>query len=640
MRGFQQMQRLSKGIISDRLGVPGALLEADDVVPLDRGEGFRTRGGKTSAAFTNPSGYTWPIVLTAAYRAWDMLGVVGSEGGAVAGLVYGNTAGGLRFAAINDNGEAYALPSQALDHAGTALTFTGRTNLFKSHDAHAALFHGEILVPYWPSTGIALRYAGARSYYSSLPWSTGTCSGAAGSTLLTGAGGTLWLAHATPGSYIYINDADTSERAYRVIRANSDVQIVLDRPLAGDVAASTAYRIDTVAPWVCKPGTFGVLGAATAVTTRSTVAAGGATSHQGRVFVWDTVDADNTQYKDRLRWSAPVNETSGHWGGAEWFDPNAYVDVFPGEGAAASGSGSGIKQCVSYRGALYIFKGREVFALRGYLATDGRDEGAGIDRVEVLPGDLVSRVVPMDDGLVFATREGIMLLTASGTVNLSDRAGFGELYRTVFSGGGFLSVVNDRLIMQSMVSLSSAAASGVPNTLVFNMRLQSVTTQTTLYTTNIITPWSGKEVAFAIVGEGFVRWDKDNDFSSLVAEGGRYPTMRLTSHPIGLAQRGTPNARVRAMQVRAKVIDSDATDPVLGVTLLLGEQGTNTAVEAAIVATSDVEEQVTTEQWHRLKTAGTPPVDSVRVRLVQEKGSTDVRVTELGVEAVGVARFR
>lgn len=641
MRGFQQMQRLSKGIISDRLGVPGALLEADDVVPLDRGEGFRTRGGKTATTITAGSGApTWPT-FTTAWALFDILGTAALPA-SQALLLYGAISGSYRFGLLSDEGRGWALPHQALDHAGSALTLAGRTNLYKSIIGYhnAALFHGEILVPYRAPDGIPLRYGGIPAGTAAFPYSTGTVSGSAGDSTLTGSG-TSWTSSMLAG-FVYINDADTSERPYRIVRVDSATSIELDRPLAGAVAAATSYRIDAAAPWVCKPGTFGAQNHTATITARSTVAAGGACVHQGRVIVWDTIDADNVRYPDRLRWCAPINETDGHWGGAELFDPNAFLDVFPGEGRA--NNLHGVQQCVSWQGALYVFKARALYVMRGYVATDGSDEGASLEFLGELDGVFESaQAIASDGGIVFATNRGIMQLAGSRIENLTERAGVGELYRSMIGSSVLqLSALRDRIVIQSGVSLATAAASGTPNTLVIDRKTGLVTTQTTIQTTSVREPWVTNvqaAVDFA-TGQSFVEWQDDNSFSSLVAEGGRYPTMRLTSHPIGLAQRGTPNARVRAMQVRAKVIDSDATDPVLGVTLLLGEQGTNTAVEAAIVATSDVEEQVTTEQWHRLKTVGTPPVDSVRVRLVQEKGSTDVRVTELGVEAVGVARFR
>ena len=102
------------------------------------------------------------------------------------------------------------------------------------------------------------------------------------------------------------------------------------------------------------------------------------------------------------------------------------------------------------------------------------------------------------------------------------------------------------------------------------------------------------------------------------------------------------NGRVRGVHVRAKILDSVlATDPTLGVSVLLGEEGYNTAVEPAISGSISVAESTVTEKWNRIPVrAGSPPVDSVRVRLLQSGGSHDLRVTDVGVEYAAVDRIR
>lgn len=652
MRGFSRLQRFTRGIVSDAIGVRGALLEADDVVPLERGEGYRTRGGKPVTVVTAASGAATWHTYTGGRYLWDMNGnacQLASGSNAALALHLGDTASGVRLGLISDDAKGYALPSQALDHAGAALTFAGRTNLYSTQlggsYGNGAFFHEELLVPMRATSGIGFRYAGNPPVVGAVPYSTGTVSGSSGDATLTGSG-TSWNG-AMVGAYVYINDADTSERPYRIVSVASTTSMELDRPLGGAVTAGTSYRIDSVAPWVCKPGTFGAQNYASVITSRSTVAALGAVQHQGRVFVWDTIDADNRRYPDRLRWSSPIAETDGHWGGGELFDPNAFADAFPGEGGTHNSAG--VQQCVSHRGTLYIFKAAAIYVLRGYVASDGSDEGASIERIATIPGQLASRAVAADEGILFASTRGLMLLSDGGLVNLSERAGAQQLFEDVVGAGVWsFSVLEDRVVMQSGGSLAAAVSSGDPNTLVWDRKRQTFTTQTTLATTRIVSPWSsGIELATALAAESssiegeFVEWQGDNDFTTLVAEDSRYPLLRMTSHPISVQATGLPSARVRTLQVKAKVVDTDTTDPVLGVSLLLGEEGTRTAVEAAIAAASDAEEITTTEKWYRLPVrAGTPPVDSVRVRLVQEQGSRDIRVTEAGVESVGVARFR
>lgn len=657
MRDFRAMARLTKGIVSDGVGVAGALLEADDVVPLERSEGYRTRGGKPITVVTAASGApAWPT-FTGGTAMISLNGTQSGTGGP-SSLLQGVVGGSTQFAMLTDDAKGYVLPTQAVDQAGTALTFTGRTNLFASRLSSAAVFGQELFVAAGnPGQGIPMRFAGNGALTAAVPYSTGTIAGSSGSAVLTGAGGASWNS-SMEGGYVYINDADVQDRAYRIIAVRSATSMEVDRPLAGDVAA-TSYRITANAAWTCKPGTFGAYQSASTITTRSTVEAQGACQHQGRVFVWDTIDADNLRYMSRLRWSAPINETDSHWGGAEYFQPNAFLDVFPGEGASHYGSTFGILYCASYRGTLYIFKLASVYALRGYVASDGSDEGASVDLVANIPSGIAGRPVVSEEGIYFCTKEaGLCLLDGSGITSITDRSGVSTITKRIATQGSApstnnwygwtLSVLRDRIIMQALVSLASSVASGIPNTLVYDRRLRTWSTQTTVATTNVIEPWTTRQqVGVALSSESaavegeWVGWHGDNEFETLTAEDSRYPLMRVTTHPISLAGADGPNGRLRAAQVKAKVVDPAATNPVLGVSVLLGEEGSNAAVEAAISATSSVPESVQTEKWHRLAVrSGTAPVDQARVRLVQSGGSKDVRVMEVGIEHVPVARFR
>lgn len=638
------LDRLTKGIITDKIGVRGALLEANDVVPLERGEGYRTRGGKAVVVVSASAGAAaWPT-FTGGRHLWDLVGTVWvSPSTSHAVLMMGSTASGNRFGALSDDARGNALDYQALDEAGTAITLAGRTNAFGSTYGHGVLFGQELLIPGSSVDAvIGMRYAGNSNATASVPYSTGTVSGAAGSTTLTGSGTTFALAHL--GAFIHINDADTEQRSYRIVRVTSATSIELDRPLGGAVAAATAYRITATAGWFCKPGTFGAFGHTATITTFSTVDAVGAAGHQGRVIVWDTVDADNFRYIDRARWSAPLNETDGHWGGAENFHPNAFLDIAPGEG------GGGLIHGVSWRGAFYFFKPTGVYVLRGYLASDGSDEGATVELFAPY-GRLVNAALPVaaDEGVYFLTNDGLMLLNSNGVTNVSRETGTQELFDS-FGGFSFLSVLKDRIILHKGQSLAAATAAGTPNVLVFDRRNGTWSTQTTFFTTRVLSPWTDavgvqvgvarSEESAAIEGE-FVEWHGDHEHASLIAEDGRYPLLAMTTHPVSIAGPGAVNGRVCGVQVKAKITDVDAVDPVLEGSVLLGEQGTTTAVEAAIAATADAEDSTQTEKWYRLPVrAGSPPVDQVRARVVQSGGSRDIRVTEVAVEHVPVRRFR
>lgn len=664
MSTFRQMARLQRGLVTDRVGVPGALLEADDVVPLDRGEGFRTRGGKQAITATNATGLaaapSSATALTGMF-AWSMLGTQGG-GRAYASypfdaLVEYETDFGatLGWFVLAYDGSASQVPSQAMNHAGAALVFDGRINQFVSMNGAGVVYGEELWIPAHSSWGgISMRYAGVAPV-NAFPYSTGTVTGTAGSTLLTGSG-TSWQPYWQDGGYIYVNDADMYERAYRIVRVLSATQLELDRPLQGPVTGAS-YRMSINAAWTCKPGTFGATDWSSSIASFSTVNAIGACEHQGRVVVWDTVDADNLSYPDRLRWSYPINETDEHWGGAEMFHPNAFADAAPGSGRGSdplTSRRTGIVWCTSFQGALYVFKHDELHVLRGQLMSDGSDEGASIELVARLEGVVngYAKPVPTDEGIYFVTSQGLMLVTGGGVVNVSRETLAHQAFVDVFSDDAsipvLLSVLRDRIVLQPGRAQYQIAVSGttyVP-TLVLDRRLKVWTTQTTLGTTNVIEGSLGQQLSAAQWTSGLTRplivlWQYDNAFSGLVTEQGRAPLMKLTTHPVSVADSGAVNGRLRGAQVKAKILDTDATNPTLGVTVLLGEQGRSSAVEAAIAATRAVPEQTVTEKWHRIPVrSGTPMVDQVRLRMVQAGGSADVRVTEVGVEHVAVRRFR
>lgn len=664
MSTFRQMARLQRGLVTDQVGMPGALLEADDVVPLERGEGFRTRGGKQVLTAATASGLAAAPASSTAITGMFAWSLLGTQGGGRAYSSYpfdalveyetdfGATHGWMVLAY---DGSAAALPSQAANHAGAALAFDGRTNQFVSMNGAGVVYGEELWVPAHSSWGgISMRHAGVAPV-TAFPYSTGTVTGTTGSTVLTGSG-TSWQPYWHEGGYIYVNDADMYERAYRIVRVLSATQLEVDRPLQGPVNAAS-YRMSVNAAWTCKPGTFGATDWGYSITSFSTVNAIGACEHQGRVIVWDTVDADNLSYPDRLRWSYPINETDGHWGGAENFHPNAFADAAPGSGRGfdpLTGRRTGVVWCTSFQGALYVFKHDELHVLRGQLISDGSDEGASIELVARLEGVVngYAKPVPTDEGIYFVTSQGLMLVNGGGVVNVSRASLARQAFIDVFGDDAtvpvLLSVLRDRIVLQPGRAQYPIADVGTTyvTTLVLDRRWKVWTTQTTLGTTNVIEATYGQQLSVGQWVDGatsayIVLWQGDNTFSGVVTEKGRAPLMKLTTHPVSVSDRGAVNGRLRGAQVKAKVLDTDATNPTLGVTVLLGEQGRSSAVEAAIAATRAVPEQTVTEKWHRIPVrSGTPMVDQVRLRMVQAGGSADVRVTEVGVEHVAVRRFR
>jgi len=630
MRDFRAMARFTRGLVTDETNVRGALLEADDIVPIAGGV-YRTRGGKSGGAVTL-TGSGNAGALATFYS--DAL-AVNSTAYPVFVSVKGTSGTGYLHAA-DVTGASVQMPRQVLNSAGAAVTFTGVTNGWDNAQ-HGAVFGRELLVcAKQGSSGgasqLPARWAGSvQSEYA-----TGTISGTAGTLFVTGSGTTWTSSH--EGMFLLINDATSGDRAYRVVRVVSATSIEIDRALPATVAASTGYRLSPVTWWSAKVGTFGGAIGGSAPTSKGYVNALCCAGHAGRMFVGDTVDADGRRYPDRLRWSAVEAEgDSSSFGGSELWHANAFIDVAPGRG------GSGILGLASYGGSLYVFKRFAVYVLRGFVATDGTDEGASVDVVVTNEGCAVSEPLETEDGVFFLGHQGVFLLTSSGLRNLclgSRNEGVRATYEAV--NPQELAWVNRRLILHGGTTL---AATTTPNVMCWYADYGVWVTQTSLRTSRAVGPNGyGAVVTDELGGTGKgVQWEYDHAYSGVLDVSGytNGPRMKVTTHPIGIAGPDGPNGRLRAAQVKAKVVDSEANNLVLGVSVLLGEQGTTTAVEAAIAASSSVPESVQTEKWHRVAVRnGTAPVDQVRVRLVQSDGALDCRVMEVGIEHVPVARFR
>lgn len=661
MRRSTTIARFDKGLVSDAV-VGNALLQADDVIPMPGNTGWRTRGGKvtlTAEASVNGESYAFP-----------MPNGTNNQSGL---FVNRRTTPGTTYTPCWWDGISttyQAMEAQAFDNTGTALAFTGRANQFNTQ-IYGDYAYGRFDNQLWvlPNNGIGVRWAGVAPGQASVPsvaYTTGTVSTTAASSTITGAG-TAWLT-STPiavGMYIWINDATVSQRAYRIVSINSATSITVDRPLPAAVAAKN-YRVTWCTWWSVKAGTFGASPASAAITpinTFSSINAGVATEHGGRVFVANTIDYQsngryNTSMPDRIRWCATANETeatlipttgSAEWGGAEYFHPNAYLDIDSGNGSDPTKNG--ILGLASFAGSLFVFKANAVYIVRGDVETDGRDVGASVDTI--LRGDglvgISERAQPVVTpfGIVFAGFRGIYLVTPTGVTNLTDKASMSAFYKdfvaTAIPGSGSagctLSWTGERVVLQNK------ANTGKPNTLVWYPQIDTWVTQTTSGTRAIIrgavqlTTSCPNECA--ITGGQIVLWGSDADWTSYTrAQRNETPLMKLTSHPVSL--QGAMNGRVRALLAKAKLVDDAAANPTLTVKALLGEQGFDTGVEAAIASSSTrAAVSAQTEKWSRHPVrVGTPPVDMVRFQVVQTGGALDCRFYQAGVEHVSVSRQR
>lgn len=624
MRGFKQMSRFSRGVVTDAVPTRGALLEARDMMPLDTELGWRRRGGKgvgSNVSGASAGGIGIFPVEGLAVNTYDAL-VSAIASGGVGSWPYTNTAAGTQLL-------------QQLPAAQYASGLTTRSNQLEA--VSAARFGREL----WcvSQSKLPMRWAGANG--SVATYSTGTVSTTSGSSTVTGSGTTWTTSHV--GCYLWINDATLGDRAYRITAFVSATEVMVDRNVPA-TSSGKSYTITNVSWWSVKPGTFGGSDASTpyptsltSVTAKSYLNARCVVQHRGRVFAGCVVDNDPLLlFPDRLRWSAVDAEEDGEWGGAELWNANAYVDVAPGKG------GDGIRDLVSLGSTLFVLKASGVFALRGYVATDGTDEGAQVELITLDAGLYYGLAFALDDVAYFLGLDGVYELREGAIRNLSKATGAFGLWEEFRDSGGVpsgVSVVGDRLIVHKTQLRSAAVAAGVSNVLVFDLRRGVWSSQQSFASTTA----HPNGLALTITGEAgsasakVFDWDLDL-VDTYDNDGGVAVLGQLVTHPIGVGGRDA-NGRVRAVQVRSRLTSSAAA--TLETALLLGEEPGSSAVEAAVVGAVEAAEDGVVEGWSRLPVrSGAPPLSEVQVRLRQTAAASLLRVYEVGVESVGVARFR
>lgn len=635
--------RFTRGLVTDRVGARDALLEARDVVPMERGNAWRTRGGRGSGTnVTGATGYAGVVQATGLQMG----------AGTYYGLLSATTSGGYGLFPLGANSAGSQLPYGVNLPSGAAATFTGRTNNLL---AERGIEFGQEA---WGlcASRIPVRWAGVAG---DTEYATGTVSGTMGQTTITGAGTTFTSAHV--GRYLLIDDATSGMRAFRIIAFTSTTVLVLDRALPSTFAGKS-FRISPVSWWSVAPGTFGagdyVTPATHAAGAKNFLNARDVTQHLARPFVVDTIDADGLRYPERCRWGATEFETDalfggdGEWGGAEYFHPNAFVDVAPGRGGAQ------LLAVRSLGSMVLFFKERAVFALRGFVETDGRDVGAVVEPITLEVGLTYGEPVVTEFGCFFMSRKGVYLITEQGqVVCVTDRDGVRNAYKEIGESSALappttLSWTGRRLVIQNTETRADAVTNNRANTLIWDSNRGVWYQQQTnilgriIDTTNNIAAGLGR--ALDTTAGKIVDFASDVFFnrsasSAAISDNDQGVEVlgELTTHAIPLGDK--LNARVSAVLVKARVYDPDNINTVeVQVQVLPGEEGTNDAIENTLNLTERIAESANiTEGWRRQPIrSGCPPVDSARVRLTQTAKTKDLRIYEVGVEHVAVDRVR
>lgn len=586
----------TKGLVTDVIGVEGALLEALDVV-IDRAGEVRKRRAKTSR------GSIWTGITSVGHAlASSSVGYLIQVTEGATGRVGGCAAGG-----------SFGIASLDARQDGSGSTPSGYS--YAGGTGGPATVHGPEIVAA-SGTSAALKWAGStQSRYS-----TGTVSTTASSTTVTGSG-TTWTS-AMEGMYLWINHATLRERAFRVTKVVSTTSLIVDN--APDATAATqTYALNPVGFLAAPDNLFSTSAGASVNDVRD---ASAMASHQGRLFVSGVIEyVDGTSYADRperVRWSATQTETSGKFIGTDYWHASGYTDIGMGEGGNITGM-------VSFDGDLVIFKESAIYVLRGSVATDGTDLGASIDRIAGTQGvRRQAAIVATPYGVAFANKNGVFLYRSGKVDSLSSP--ISTKWNVTGPTSAKLSYLgqDDRLV-----------ATKGDYAFVFDMEQRTWTMQQGVADTvtggNVVEMLNdgATDREIQLMGDTFIDWVADFSLSDAVTSDGHgtsYPRMRVTTHPIALGAGLTGQGRVNTVYVNGYVIGSTLT-----VTLVQGRsKGLGTGlwgapVELAVGSVS----AGTFDKTYRLPVDGASPQYSAAcVKVDQASAATDARIYAIALD--------
>lgn len=649
-RSFDKFGRFPRGLVTDQVGVGGALLEANDVYYERPGE-IRGRNGK-SGSTTSLVGCTGLHYVPNINFQYPILA---SDG---VGIYNYNRGPGGESGPLDASGTA----GKVQQPGGSDRTFGGVHDGVLEAGNHGVEFGGELfaLRAVITSANLPVRWAGSTED----SYTTGTVSGLSGAQTVTGSG-TTWTSSMI-GMYLHIDAATVEERGFRVVAVNSATELVVDRPF-GATFAGDAYRLDPISWWSLAPGVlaygkYSFTGASKHLVDTSSFSIANAWSccaHQGRIFMaWVPPNGAKEWNDSRLVWTNLESESDGgQWGGAERIQANAYIDIDPGNGGPITG-------LASDGSSLYIFKQNAVYQLSGYVRSDGEPTGSTVRKIigdDGLPDYVGLAPVNGAGGVLFTGWFGFYLIQDGQVRNLTEGR-VSSLYRSMLTDNyaataGILSSLSwtgKRAIMQGRNKRANAVADDEPNTLIWDSEHDVFLTQTTFICGRVRSESSWPllydlGIATSVEDTPGAAYDWGYDFmdpgpgSQRGYEGvsGSYVDVlpSITTHPMQLT--GEMNARIRAVQILAS-FENTSSDPTLGVTLLMGEESRQDAVVVGDeIAAESGAEIPGTEEWVRLPVrAGTPPVAAARVRVAPSAATTRFRLYDIGLEFVESQRVR
>ena len=600
------------GLNTDVIGASNTLLEARDVW-IDRIGEIRKRGGKASLRtdFHNTAATASAAYVNTFHPYCGGLGVV-----------------------YNTTDSKYSVFRLGLDPAttcgflGSALYTASGTQYDVSAHTVATSIENEVVLAGGdgPPIKVGSRYDSGHSstnYGTTPKYSTGTVTNGSGSatarrTFTVATGNTSSM---TAGMYLWLNDASLDQVRFKIESITNSSTFVVEKDPGSTLSGATTYAVTSLAQ-VYGPATiFASYTDRTA--TKEYPVCGTAEAHGGRLFVAATGEVDGAHY-ERIRWSGLPYEQSAPYYGMDYWQADAYADVYPGIG------GNVIYALVSYGHELLIFKGGAFFKLTGDVASDGTDLGAAITIVDRTLGARASQVVVTPIGVAISSNRGAYLYDGSlrsltdGRISQRWKALFGAAApsvscvgdRIIFHGNSNALVYyfnNDTWVEQAYENV------GYSRIVQYKSSTGDNTYEVALY-------------AYGANGGGAHDWATDHTTGNKSdALSTSNPRAQLTTQPILLGRGPIDNGRPKTVYVNSILTDAASDNPVWTVTLLRGRYGTTTGAASALSVGTIAESS--TDKTVRIEVSGADMVSSAcRVRLVQTNAAADGRVYGIGLD--------